>query len=70
MYKKVHKIDITSSIYLESKTLSSFMFVIDMELIRMSPVKDDYLEMSIKDLQEGVREWKEFLRVAGGELKK
>ena len=46
------------------------MFVNEMDLIEMNPTKDNQSYMVVEALQEGVRSWKEALRVTGGELNK
>ena len=56
MYKKGHTTDInaitTAKISLAPKTLDTFMFVDDTELIKLSPTKDNQLSMVGKYLQE------------------
>ena len=58
MYKQVHITYITAAIYLQSKTLVSFVILNAMDLIKTPREKVTHLATLVEALHEGVRVFK------------
>ena len=57
MYKNWYTTSTTELTPLVYNTLTAFMFVDNMELIKMDHQKDTHLDMVVEYLKEGIREW-------------